>query len=63
MLAHNNAGAHRPHTSLQPYDSMENLCENRPQPYQVPIRSNRIDPAVSQDNPQYAEPRLSGDRT
>lgn len=65
MLAHNNAGAHRSHTSVpshvdtnqqptQPtYDSLESPCQNRvPQPYEVSaIRSN---PAVPQDN-QYAE--------
>ena len=63
VLADNNAGAHRPHTSVpshvdtsqEPtYDSLEKPHHKRePQPYQVPIK---IEPAVSQDNPQYAEP-------
>lgn len=67
MLAHNNAGAHRSHTSVpfrvdtnqqptQPtYDSLESPHQDRvPQPYEVSaIRSN---PAVPQDN-QYAEIR------
>ena len=63
MLAHNNAGTRRPHTSVpshvntsqQPtYDSLEKPRQNRePQPYQVPIRTK---PAVPQDNLQYAEP-------
>ena len=74
MLPRNNAGAHRPHTSVpshvdtsqQPtYDSLESPRQNRPQPYEVAaIRSN---PAVPQNNPQYAEIRpqetLPGDRT
>ena len=63
VLADNNAGAHRPHTSVpshvdtsqEPtYDSLEKPHHKRePQPYQVPIRT---EPAVPQDNPQYAEP-------
>ena len=67
MLADNDAGAHRPHTSVpshvdtsqQPtYESLEKPHQNRePQPYQVPIRTERMEPAVPQDNPQYAEPR------
>ena len=57
MLAHNNAGAHRPHTSVpsnvdtseQTYDSLESPRPNRPQSYEVPaIRPN---PAVPQDIP------------
>ena len=68
---YNNIGGNRPHPSMpshlhsvenETYDSLEKPYWTRsqsegPQAYQDPSVASRIEPAVSQDNPQYTELR------